>query len=324
MTGRRDVKCSKRSTDPVLADTKPIDEATQIAADWYVPPKPPVPRGWLVFSENYLLRALQGTFATDKPIDRSFGAMFQLRLVQGVIAVVQAVVMVLAHVPLFSLILESIIVGLPRGVVGFLMRAAYWKAKLGAMGQDTLVERGVTIWGAANIHVGSCVHLDTDVRLAAGESQYGQTGRITIGDYTHLAPRVHVAGRGGVTLGDFVSLEAGVHLYSATNVMLKPDAPGQLVSISHVAPLDRQHTQEGPLTICDYATIGFMSIVFPGVELGQGAIVHPFSQVTRSFPAYANIVGPGRAKQNGWRRAIRHDPRLDAAPATDAADSDSN
>lgn len=302
----------RRSVPDLSAETKPIDEAVQIAANWYVPPKPPVPTGWLVFSEEYLLRALQGTFATDKPIDRSSGAMFRLRLVQGVIAVIQAVIMVLAKVPLLSQLVESSIVNLPRGTLGFLSRAAFWKARLGALGQDTLIERGVTIWGATNICVGSCVHLDTDVRLAAGEGRHGQSGRITIGDYTHLGPRVHVAGRGGVTIGDFVSLEAGVHLYSATNVMLKPDVLGQLISISHVAPLDRQHTQEGPLTIGDYATIGFMSIVFPKVELGQGAIVHPYSQVTRSFPAYANVVGPGRAKQNGWRRALRRDPRLDA------------
>jgi acetyltransferase-like isoleucine patch superfamily enzyme len=305
----------------VTTETTPPNEAASVAAGWYVAPKPPPPTGWLVFSEEYLLRALQGTFSTDKPIDRSTPAVFKLRLVQSVIGTIQAIVMLLAMIPILAQFVEGVIVNLPRGTLGFLARAAFWKTRLAALGQDTLIERGVTIWGAANITVGSRVHLDTDVRLAAGEGRHGQAGKIVIGDYTHLGPRVHVAGRGGVEIGDFVSLEAGVHIYSATNVMMKPDVLGQLISISHVAPLDRQHTQEGPIQIGDYVTIGFQTIVFPKVTLGQGAIVHPYSQVTRSFPAYANVAGPGRAKQNGWRRALRRDPRLDQADLADATGS---
>lgn len=302
------------STEPETTNASPNG-----APEWYVPPKPTVPTGWLVFSEESILRVMQGTFATDKPVRRDFGSLFLLRIVQGFVAVVQALIMLLAMIPLISTLVEAFVVNLPRSSFGFLARAAFWRARLASLGQDTLIERGVTIWGPANVKIGSRSHIDTDVRLAAGEARHGQPGQIEIGDYTHLGPRVHVAGRGGVFIGDFVSLEAGVHVYSATNMMLNPAAPGQLVSISHMAPIDHQHISAGPIQLDDYVTIGFHSIILPHVALGQGVIVHAYTQVNRSFPAYANVVGPGRARQNGLRRALRRDPRLDGQSPTEPA-----
>lgn len=291
-----------------------VTESADIAAEWYLVPKPTPPSGWLVFSEDFVLRVLQNLRESTDPPSRTPGWRLYCGLTMFVIGLLQALVMGLAYVPLVRTLMEPIIVYWKRGGFGFFLRSAYWKTRLKALGQNTLIDRGVEIWGAGNIEIGSWCHVDTQVRLAAGEEGFGQHGGIVIGNYTHVGPRCHIAGRGQVLIGDLVSLQAGVHIYSASNSIMDPAEPGKLLSFSHTAPLDLQHTVEGPVVIEDYSSVGYSSIILPGVTLGTGCVVHPFSQVSRSFPAFANIVGPGRARQNGWRRPLRPDPRRQNPP----------
>ncbi len=294
----------------------PAEESAEIARMWYVPPKPPIPAGWLVFSEDFILRALRGDVAHTQSQPTSPGWRIAVFFVQIAMGTGQAVIMLLSSIPILSLFMEMLAVYFTRGAIGSFVRSCFWKTKLKKLGQDTLIDRGVEIWGAANIEIGACCHLDTYVRLAAGEAGYGQKGSIVIGDYTHIGPRCHLAGRGGLTIRDFVALEAGVHVYSATNMMVHRHEPGMLVSLSHMVPDKHQSVFESPVIIDDYVIIGFNCLVLPGARLGKGVIVHPNSIVSKPYEAFANVVGPGRARQNGWRRPPKLDPRrLESQPA---------
>ena len=301
--------------NPNVAAAAPT-EAEQVSRSWFVAPKPPTPRGWLVFSEEFILRVLQGRYLHHQSAQRTAGWRTVALLVRGAMAVAQFVLMFIAMVPFVSAVMEIIAVHFRRGGAGFFLRSCYWKTKLRHLGQDTLIERGIEIWGARNITIGACCHVDTQVRLAAGEGRYGQGGNLSIGDYCHIGPRCHIAGRGGVEIGDFASIEAGVHVYSATNIMVAPKHPGQLISFSHTAPHEFQTAMEAPVRIGDYAMIGFDSLVMPGAVIGRGGLVHPYTQVIGTYLPFANIVGPGRSRQNGWRRPPRPDPRLPGAALT--------
>ena len=296
---------------------RPQDESQQVEASWYVAPKPPVPKGWLVFSEEFVLRVLQGSYSHHRPPRRTPAWRLLAVVVRGVMAVAQAVLMFLSVVPVVSRLIGFLAVHLGRGAMGSFIRSCHLKAKLEHLGQDTLIECGLELWGARGIRIGAGCHVDSHVRLRAGEGRYGQYGRVSIGDYSHIGPRCLVSGRGGVEIGDFVSIEAGVHLYSATNTLMHPDHPGQLISVSHTAPYGFQHAVESSVSIGDYAVVGFGSLIMPGASIGLGAIVHPHTQVTTRFPPFANIVGPGRARQNGWRRPARPDPRREPVPPGD-------
>lgn len=284
-------------------------DADSLRRSWHVAPKPPPPRGWLVYSETFVLRVLQGRYGRPDEVRTSAGWRAAARVLRAAMAAAQVLLMLWARTPLLSALLEVTATHWGRGSLGFFLRACYWKARLGRLGQDTLIDRGVSIWGAASTFIGSCCHIDSDVRLAAGEAGQGQRGRIEIGDYTHVGPRCNVAGRGGVTIGDFVSIQGLVHVYSATTTLIDPRAPGRLPSLSHMAPPDFQHVLEAPVVVGDYASIGFASLLLPGCSLGRGVIVHPYSQVSGAFEDYANVVGPGRARQNGWRVPLRVGPR---------------
>jgi acetyltransferase-like isoleucine patch superfamily enzyme len=276
---------------------------------WYVARKPRVPRGWLVYSEGFVLRVLQGKYGRPEAVRKTPGWRLVANMLLVLMGAAQLLVMLLAVLPVLTLLVEFVAINFGRGSVGFFLRACYWKTKLGYLGQDTLIDRGVHFWGPRAVRIGSCCHLDSEARIAAGEAGQSQQGEIVIGDYTHIGPRCNIAGRGGVSVGDFVSIQALVHIYSATTSMIHPAAPGQLMSLSHMAPHQLQYITEARVRIDNYVSIGFAALVLPGSWIGQGAVVHPYSLVSGKYEAYANISGPGRARQNGWRYPPKLDPR---------------
>jgi acetyltransferase-like isoleucine patch superfamily enzyme/ribosomal protein S18 acetylase RimI-like enzyme len=222
--------------------------------------------------------------------------------------------MLLAWLPGTSSILEIIARVFSRNAVGFFLRACYWKAQLNYLGQDTVIDQYVDIWGPASVSIGSLCHIDTNVRLAAGERRLRQHGWITIGDYVHLGPGVHIAGRGGVKIGDFVGVMANAHIYSATGVIERPCDPGQLIAMSHMAPHDQQHVVEAPILIDDFACIGMTARIMPGVRIGRGAVIHANVELTSDAPPFANIGAIPRGKQIGWRRPRRISPKWTLLP----------
>jgi len=302
---------SERTALPAdKTDERQREEIAEIAASWYVPPSPRVKTGWLVYSLDFVLATLQGAVYEQKEVRRTPGWLVFGHIVRVLMAVAQAIIMLLAWLPIVSWFLETLVRTFTRNSAGFFLRSCYWKAKLKHLGVDTLIDQGVEIWGPANVSIGSHCHIDTHVRLAAGERRHGQRGSITIGSFVHLGPGAHIAGRGGVQIRDFVGIMANAHLYSATGIVEKPSDPGQLISMSHMAPRDQQHIVEEPILIDRYAFIGMMTRIMPGVKVGFGAVVHGNCELTRDIPPFANIGGVPRGRQIGWRKPRRHSPRL--------------
>jgi carbonic anhydrase/acetyltransferase-like protein (isoleucine patch superfamily) len=270
---------------------------------WFVLPKPEPPRGWLVFSDSFLSEQLGGP--TFVPIART-----------GV-AVLQVAVMLLANIPVVRWFVEAFAQCFGRNVLGFVMRSSYWRTRLAHLGQDTIIDQGVSIWGADRVRVGAASFIGMDTKLSAG-GRAGERGSIEIGDFSYVAPGCLLSGNCRIRLGDFVAISGGVRFYSSTNLPTRPREPGLLVSMAHAAPADRQEVLTGEITIEDYAVIGIGTIVFPDVRLGRGSIVHPYAELRTSFPEFANVSGFGRAKQNGLRQPLRVDARALASPRRDA------
>lgn len=298
------------------------EDGATVARMWYVTPKPQPPRGWLVYSRDFILAALQGRATEPHRIERSLPWMTIAGLVQICMGTLQAVLMLLAWLPICSCMLETIARVFSRNATGFFLRSCYWKAKLRYLGQDTFIDQNVEIWGPGHVSIGSHCHVDTNVRLAAGERRQRQHGWITIGDFVHLGPGVHIAGRGGVKIGDFVGIMANAHVYSATGVIESPADPGKLICMSHMAPHDRQQVVEAPIYINDYAVIGMMARIMPGVRVGRGAVVHANAELARNVPAFANFGAIPRGRQIGWRKPRRRSPLWVEPPAERFAETE--
>lgn len=288
---------------------------------WYTAPMPSPPKGWLIFNKDFVLAALQGCMADPTLARPTPGWMFMARMVMALMAVAQAIIMLLAKLPIASWILEICARTFSRNSLGFFLRGAYWKSKLEYLGQNTIIDQNVEIWGAENVSIGSHCHIDTFVRLGAGNRSQGQRGSIKIGNYVHLGPGVHIAGRGGVKIGDLVGISANAHIYSATGMAMIPSDPGQLVSMSHMAPKNQQYVYEAPVAIEDYSFIGIMARVMPGVTIGRGAIIHANTEITRSVQPYSNFGGSPRGRHIGWRKPLRASPKLASLNRSPAASS---
>lgn len=307
------------SLDTAMISDPSQAEGAAIGRTWYTAPLPPPPKGWLIYNQSFVLAALQGCMADLTKVRITPGWVLLARMVMGMMAVAQAFVMLIAKIPVLNWGLETMARTFTRNAFGFFLRGAYWKAKLKSLGQNTMIDQNVEIWGPENVSIGSHCHIDTFVRLGAGNRNQGQRGSIEIGNHVHLGPGVHIAGRGGVRIGDLVGISANAHIYSATGVAMIPSDPGQLVSMSHMAPKDQQHVFEAPVIIEDYCFVGIMARVMPGVTIGRGAIVHASSEVTRSVPPCSNFGGNPRGRQIGWRKPLRPSPKLLAR--TDAQSS---
>ncbi len=297
---------------------KARSEIAGIAKSWYVPADPPLKSGWLVYSLDFVLAAMQGSITEPQNVVKTPLWLTIGNLVRVIMGVLQALIMILSRIPVISWFMETLARTFTRNAAGFFLRSCYWKSRLGHLGPDTLFDQGVEIWGPKNVSIGANCHIDTSVRMAAGERRHGQRGSITIGNYVHLGPGVHIAGRGTVLIHDCVGISAHTHLYSATNTIEFPADPGQLISMSHMAPPDQQHIIEAPIVIEPYAFVGMMARIMPGVSVGYGAVVHAASELTRDVPPFANFTGPPRGRQIGWRKPRRKSTKLDGAKPASA------
>jgi acetyltransferase-like isoleucine patch superfamily enzyme len=283
------------------------EEVTRL---WYVLPKPATKRnGWLVYSAGFLLEILQGKYGEPAAVKNTLPWRLLVGVLISFIAVLQPLLMFLSYIPVVSWFMLMLAQFFGRNCVGFFLRSCYWKTKLKKLGQCSLIDQGVEFWGAERIEIGHTCFVSTNVRFSAG-GRLGQESGITLGDYVYIGPDSMLLGQGQIQIGDFVGISAEVHIYSATNFHTDPRKRGLLLSMSHSAPADRQHVQIGRVEIDEYAFVGCFGLILPGVKLGRGAIVHPYTEIRDSFPAFANVVGPGRAKQNGWRRPAALDPRI--------------
>lgn len=244
-------------------------------------------------------------------VRRTPGWIVTGRIVQAALAVCQAIICLLASIPVLSMFVEFAARNFSGNTIGYFLRSCYWKTRLAYLGQNTMIDQYVDIRGPDHVRIGSHCHIDAFARLKAGDRRYGQHGSIQIGDYVHVGPGAVLAGRGGLVIEDFVSLSADVRIYSASNTIEDPDDPGRLISMSHVAPPGLQHTIEAPVIIEAYAFIGMMTCILPGVRVGRGAIIHPNCEITHDVPPFANVGGLPRGRQIGWRRPRRRSPLLD-------------
>jgi acetyltransferase-like isoleucine patch superfamily enzyme len=131
--------------------------------------------------------------------------------------------------------------------IGFALRRAYWRTRLGKLGNGTLIYRGVTIHGAKRVAVGS---------------------HVSLGDF------VHMWGWGGVEIEDDVLLAAFTSI-----VTLSHDAAACSRGLRY-----RETLTSAPVRIKSNAWLGTQVVVLPGVTIGRNSIIGAGSVVTTDIP----------------------------------------
>ncbi len=135
---------------------------------------------------------------------------------------------------------------------------------LGACGKKTNVRPSASLAYSENIFLGDNVHVQRNVYIWAGKKS-----KVTVGDNTIIGP------------GSFITSD---------NHGLKKE---QLIR--------DQDGVEQDINIGSDVWLGAYSIILPGIEIGNGAVVAAGSVVTKSVQPYT-IVGGVPAKQIGERK----------------------
>lgn len=168
---------------------------------------------------------------------------------------------------------------MPPGPARSLSAQALKEVGFASLGTDVSVHPSVEVFGAADVHLGSHVRIDCFCLLTAGP------GVVRIGDHVHVSASAHVFGTAGVTVEDFAGLSARVLVFSVNDDFVEghltgPTVPDELRKVTAAEVVLRRH-----------ALVGAGSVVLPGVEIGEGAIVGALSLVKHDVPPGAVVAG---------------------------------
>lgn len=118
---------------------------------------------------------------------------------------------------------------------------------------------------------------------------------IKIGDWTHIASFVSITG-GPATIGKFVGIASGSRLLCGSE-----NYKGGALMTASVPDLYRKTDRRG-IIIDDYCVVGANSVIFPGVEMGEGAIVGAMSVVKESLEPWGiYVMRDGKIKRINTR-----------------------
>jgi acetyltransferase-like isoleucine patch superfamily enzyme len=213
---------------------------------------------------------------------------------------------------------------LPEGVVsnwpgplGSRLRVAYWKQRLGGVGERCRIDVGVVIRSPEHVFLGDDVWLDCYAVLIAGPpwpgprvrtlpnpAFRGVRGQIHIGDRVHIAPHTIVQGHGGVSIGKDVTLAAHAmvfsysHHYWGEGMNPDPDDYASVPKYAGGAPPEQQSMIEGAVEIGDASAVLAGSVVTAGSSVGRYSVIGAGSVVQGRVP-------PGVIAQGSPLRVVK-------------------
>jgi len=203
--------------------------------------------------------------------------------------------------------IESLLMNSFRGKSGYVARAAYWKARLGYLGTNVIIDTGVHFIKPTFIFIGDCSWIDKNAILIAGKPNlqgakiiqrpnsnylYGP-GELRIGRYCHIAPNALIQALGGVSLGDCASVASGGKIYSVSNHIRNPKDPAD-TTVYMWSPrvlLKQQLLMVGAVVLEDNSGLGLNAVVMPGVTVHENSLVGVNSLALHDVPPNTIAVG---------------------------------
>lgn len=144
-------------------------------------------------------------------------------------------------------------------------------------GSAPRVFHGCRLVPGDRISLGDHVQIDEAVRIYAGEG-------VQIGSYVHFAFESSISGGGTCAVGDFASIGVGVRIITGTDL-----AAGGLTNPT--VPPELRAVRRDRVVIGHHALVFTNSIILPGVEIGEGAVVSAGSIVHHNLKPWAIYAG---------------------------------
>lgn len=171
------------------------------------------------------------------------------------------------------------------------------KIGLKSYGENVMISKKVSIYGAENISIGNNVRIDDFCILS---------GNIQIGSFVHIAAYCGLYGKKGIIMKDFSILAARTLLMSASD-----DFSGEHM-ISPLVPRKFTNVTGGPVILNKHVLIGAGCIIFPNLILGEGVAVGSMSLVSKNLdPWTINLGIPVRFSKKRKRTILKLEKNLE-------------
>lgn len=154
--------------------------------------------------------------------------------------------------------------------------------QFGKVGKGTWIGRPLRVVNGKHVSIGNNCWILKNLRIEAisswGDQVYSPS--ITICDNVSIQQNVHITCAEKIVIGEGTCILANCCITDIKHNYLKVDLSPNVQPITHSS-----------VSIGKNCLLGFGSVVFPGVELGNNVIVGANSIVTHSFPSYSVVVG---------------------------------
>lgn len=148
---------------------------------------------------------------------------------------------------------------------------------LSTFGENVMISKKSSIYGAKDIRIGNDVRIDDFCILS---------GKINIGNFIHIAPySACYGGKTGITIEDFVNISSKVAIYAISDdysgrTMTNPMIPNKYKDIMDASVVIRRHV-----------IIGTGCVVLPGVVLEEGSSYGALTLINRNSEEWSINVG---------------------------------
>lgn len=158
------------------------------------------------------------------------------------------------------------------------------------LGNRVRISDKAAIYNADEIEIGDNSRIDDFCVVA---------GKVSIGRNVHVAVFCNIAGGSeGVTLEDFAGLAYGCHVFSQSD-----DYTGKTLTNPTVPAIYKRETKKA-VHIGRHCIVGTNSLIFPGVNLGDGCSVGAMSMVTKSTEEWSVYSGIPAKKLKDRKRDL--------------------
>lgn len=145
-------------------------------------------------------------------------------------------------------------------------------------GSNVKISRHAIIYRPEKLEVGSNVRIDDFTTIS---------GKVTLGSYIHIAQTCGLyGGDAGITMEDFTTLSSHSLIYAISN-----DYSGLSLACPMVPERFRPADISAAVHLERYALVGCMSVILPGVTIGEGCSVGAMSLCNNDLEPWGMYVG---------------------------------
>lgn len=164
---------------------------------------------------------------------------------------------------------------------GYYTRDELLEFEWGALGDDVLIKRDVTIPFTRNTYIGSHVRIDDFTVIVASSADHP----VRLGSHVFIANHCHLAGSDGIVMEDFSTLAPGCMIFSGSD-----DYTGQRLT-GPTIPRDLIGGPQGLVTIGRHVILGAGTVVHPDLTIPEGCSVGSLGLVNRTLQPWGMYVG---------------------------------